>query len=151
MRLVLDTGVLVEYIVRRAPLREKVRYILEEAPRAGAKLYISAVTLSEVLYVASRIYSAAGLERPNAEALNYVTWLRARAEVVEASWEVAERAGEIKKRLRIALPDCYVIATALAVRGTPIFRSLEEEMRPVERDLRSLGVRFLSELEMPLR
>ncbi len=148
--MVLDTGVLVEYIVRRAPFRAEARYVLEEAPRIGVKLYASAVTLSEVLYIASRIYSAAGVDDPNLEAANYVTWLKARLKIVDADCEIAEKAGELKKQLRIALPDCYVIATALAIDGTPLFKTLEEEMRPVERDLRSLGVVFLNELKVPL-
>ena len=43
--------------------------------------------------------------------LNYVTWVRKRCDVVDIDDFISMRAGELKKALHIALPDCYVIAT----------------------------------------
>ncbi len=145
-RLVLDTSVLVEYIVLRSPYRQKVVRLFEASRRGLVKLYVSPVTLSELLYVASRIYQAAGLPNPNQEAYYYVEWVRRRTSLVEVSEEVAVRAGELKKKLRIALPDCYVIASAEAVGAKPLFRHAEEEMKLVIDELRRLGVEFLDEL-----
>lgn len=138
---------LAEYIVARAPYRPRVEKLFGEAARGRVKLYVSVVTLSEALYVASRIYGAAGVEDPNEKALEFIDWVTARATPVAADEDVAVRAGELKKRLRIALPDCYTIATAQALDATPLFRAPEKEMIPVLEALRKAGVKFLDEVE----
>lgn len=84
----------------------------------------------------------------NAEALDYVEWAKRRTKVVEVSEDIMFKAGELKKLLRIALPDCYVIATAEAVKATPVFKNVEKEMEPVITELKRLGVKFLDEVEM---
>ena len=59
-RLSLDTSVLVEYIVRSAPYRDKVAELLEKAAKGELTLYVSSPVFSETLYIASRIYEVAG-------------------------------------------------------------------------------------------
>jgi len=145
--IVLDTSVLVEYIILRSPYRSKVVKLFDKALKGDLRLYVSIVTLSELLYVASRIYQIAGVENPNMEALNFVEWVKSRARVVNIDEDIALRAGELKKQLRIALPDCYVIAVAKAMEATPLFKAVEEEMKPVANNLRKLGVKFLAEIE----
>ena len=145
-KLVLDTSILVEYIVLRSPYRSRVAKLFERASARQLELYVNPVTLSETLYVVSRIYRAAGVEEPNREALDFMEWIRSRVRVVSIDEGIALRAGELKKRLRIALPDCYVIASAEAVNATPLFKRPEEEMKPVMGDLRKLGVKFLDEV-----
>ncbi len=147
-RLVLDTSVVVEYIVLRSPYRAKVVMLFERASTGELELYVNTVTLSEVLYVSSRIYQVAGVDDPNREALDFVEWVKSRAHVVGVDEGIAVRAGELKKRLRIALPDCLVIATAEAVKAVPIFKKPEEEMKPVMSSLRQLGVKFLEEIQV---
>ncbi len=146
-RLVLDTSVLIEYIVLRSPYRSVVAKLFGEATAKKLELYVNVITLSETLYVASRIYRAAKVSEPDREALDFIEWIMSKARVVDASTDMALRAGELKKRLRIALPDCYVLATAQAVGATPLFRKPEEEMRPVMNELRELGVKFLDEMK----
>ena len=145
-RLSLDTSVLVEYIVRSAPYRDKVAELLEKAAKGDLTLYVSSPVLSETLYIASRIYEAAGEENPNERALEYIYWLKERVKVVEANEDLAIRAGELKKRLGIALTDCYVIAAAQTVEATPLFRRIEREMEPVLTELRRYNVTFLEEV-----
>lgn len=147
-RVVLDTSVLVEYIVLRSPYRPVVVKLFDRASANELELYVNAITLSEVFYVASRIYEIAGVSDPNGEALDFIEWIKSRVQVVNVNYDIAVRAGELKKHLRIALPDCYVIASAEAVKAVPLFRRLEEEMKPVVNDLRRLGVRFLDEVEL---
>jgi len=147
-KLVLDTSVLVEYIVLRAPYRPKVGRLFDKASTGEVKLYVSAVTLSETFYVASRIYQIAKVVDPNVEALDYVEWIKKRAQVVEVDEDIALRAGELKKLLHIALPDCYVIATAEVVEATPIFKRAERVMEPILNNLRKLKVKFLDEVEV---
>ena len=144
----LDAGVVVEYVVLKSPYRPKIARLFDQASVGRLRLYVSAVTLSEVMYVASRVYRAAGVHEPNREAAYFVEWVRRRTGVVSVDVDMALRAGELKKRLRIALPDCYVIASAERVGATPLFKRVEEEMRPVLKDLRSLGVRFLDKLDV---
>ena len=147
-RLAVDTSVLIDYINARSPYRAKTARLLEGAATGRLKLYVNTVTLSETLYVASRIYRAAGLGDPNGRALDFVEWVKGRARVVDIDEGIALRAGELKKELGIALPDCYVIATAEAVEATPLFRRPEREMEPVMERLRALGVKFLAEEDL---
>lgn len=139
-KVVVDTGVFADYIVETSPYRLEAIKILE-----NYDVYVSTVTLAELLYVASRIYKAAGIQNPNQEALKYLEWIKIRTKIVEATVNIALRAGELKKKLRIALPDCFVLATAKSIGGTPIFRNIEKEMKPVYNELKKLGVVFLSE------
>ncbi|MCD6245153.1 MAG: PIN domain-containing protein [Candidatus Korarchaeota archaeon] len=146
-KMALDTGVLMEYIVKRAPYRRKVLALFESAAEGNIKLYVSPITLSETIYVASRIYEASSIPNPNEEALKYVEWLKDKMSVINVTEEVMTRAGELKKELRIALPDCYVIATAEQVEASPLFRKVEREMKPVLSKLEELGVLFLDRIE----
>ena len=137
---------MIGYIVKRAPHRDKVVKLFEESAEGSLELYVSPVILSETLYVASRVYEASGVPDPNREALDLVKWVESRVRLVDVTEDVALRAGELKKELRIALPDCFVISTAEAVGASPLFREVEREMLPVKGRLERLGVRFLSML-----
>jgi len=104
--------------------------------------------LSEILYVASRIYQAAKIDEPNNKALDFIEWVKNKVKIVNVNESIALRAGEIKKQFRLALPDCYVIATAEDMDAKPLFRKIEEEMKPVLGELRRLGVEFLEEMQL---
>lgn len=145
-KLVLDASVIVERIIESAPHRDKVTKLFEKALAGEVDLYATPIALSEVLYVASRVYEAAGLSDPNGEALNYALWVNGRTKTIELDENLAFRAGELKKRLGIALPDCYVIAAAEKVKATPLFREIETEMSSILPELKRLGATFLNEL-----
>ncbi|MEM2122156.1 MAG: PIN domain-containing protein [Candidatus Bathyarchaeia archaeon] len=146
-RFAVDSSVLIEYIVESAPLRDRAAKLLEKASTGILKLYVSPVTLSETLHVASRIYRAADVEDYNDEAYRYILWVKARTELVEAGWDIAVRAGELRKMLGIALPDCYVIATAEEVEAEPLYAAVEDEMKPILNRMKGLRTAFLEELE----
>ena len=147
-RLVLDTSVLVDYIVLKSPYRTKVAKLFNKASTDKLELYINTVTLSETLYVASRIYQAADAENPNREAADLIDWIKNRAKIIIVDEAIALRAGELKKQLHIALPDCNVISSAEAVYATPVFKNVEEEMKPVIEKMRKLNVKFLDEMKL---
>jgi len=147
-KLVLDTSVIVEYIISRSMYRAKVARLFDKAGNGRLELYISPITLSELLYIVSRIYQLAGLSNPNEEALNYVEWIKRRSRVADIGEDLIFRAGELKKLLGIALPDCYVIATAESVKASPLFKTIEKEMEPVQAELKKLGVKFLKDIEI---
>ncbi len=145
-KLVLDTSVLVEYIVAESPYRNIVAEIFAKARRGELELYVNTVTLAETFYIASKIYGAAGVANPNEEAEIFVLWIANRAKVVDIDVRTSMMAGELKKKLRIALPDCFVIATARRIGGKALFRRIEAEMKNVVNELRRLGVVFLEEM-----
>ena len=142
----LDTSVIVEYINEDSPYR--VEELFDLISRGAARAYVSSVTLSEVVYVASRLYAEAGVGDPNARALEFAEWLLALPGVVlePVGRELALAAGELRKRLRLALPDLYVVALGRLRGATPLFLRLEGEMRRYEQELRELGAAFWAEL-----
>ena len=146
-RFVLDTSVIIEYIVLRSRYRAKVAELFNLASTNTVELYITLVTISEVLYIASRIYQMAGVQDPNGEATDFIEWVSKRTNIIMLNRKMALRAGELKKRLRIAMPGCYVIAAAEATKATPLFKAVEKEMKPVLNELRKLGVKFLREIK----
>ena len=142
----LDTSVLIEYIVKSAPYRLKVIELLEKSATGEFELYLSPIILTEALYIASRVYEIAGEENPNESALNYVTWIKKRCNVIDIDDFISMRAGELKKALHIALPDCYVIAAAEKVDAIPLFKKIEKKMKPVSEILKKLRVKFLDQI-----
>jgi len=142
-KLVLDTSVLVEYIIAGSPYRKTVAELFSRAERGALEPYINTVTLAETLYIAARIYRAAGVENSNKEAENFVTWVTSRINIVDVDVRLSKSAGELKKKLGIALPDCLVIALANRIGGKALFKKVEDEMVNVLDELRRLGVVFL--------
>ncbi|MBS7617483.1 PIN domain-containing protein [Candidatus Bathyarchaeota archaeon] len=145
---VVDTGVLVEYIVRGSPHRSAVEKLLNDVLKKIIELYVTPITVSELIYVASRLYELAGVEKPNEEALNFVKWLTMRAKTVEVAPDIAVEVGELRKKLRIALSDCYVIATAIKLQAKALFLRPEKEMLDRIEELRELPIAFLTEASL---
>ena len=140
---VLDTSVALAYIVENAPGRDRVVEIFNAAREGKVKLYTVYPVLSELLYAASRIYSAAKFAEHNRMALDLVLWIKSVAEVIETTLDIALRAGELKKLLGIALTDCYVIATAETLSATALFLKIEEEMKKRIHLIEKLPVEFI--------
>ncbi len=69
-------------------------------------------------------------------------------EIVNISEDVAMRAGELKKKLRIALLDCYIISVAEAINARPLFKKQESGMTPILNSLEKLGVLFLDKMSI---
>ncbi len=65
------------------PRSRGVEQLFGNARKGGVSLYVTLPTLSEVLYVASKIYALAGVGDPNGEALLLALWLTARASVAQ--------------------------------------------------------------------
>lgn len=145
---VVDASVLAEYVVAKSPYRERVTELLRRCERGEIELYLSSITLSELIYVTTRIYALAGLDKPNEEAMNYVSYLKGvGVRVVSPDGEVAVKAGELKKELRLSLADCYVLATSEKLGAVPVFKRLEKEMKSIESRLRKQGLKWLGELK----
>ena len=144
-RLVVDTGVIVEYLDEESPYSGLVEELFEGIARGAVKAYLLVTTLSEVLYVSARVYREGGVEDPEGEAGRFVAWLLGLfgVSVVRPTLEMGLLAGEIRMRARISLFDCYVVAAARVLGATPLFLRLEREMKPYMGVLNRYGVRFL--------
>lgn len=145
---VLDTSVIVEYIDEESPYRDNLERLFDDIDNGSLKAYVSTMTLSEVLYVASRIYRNAGMAEPNKEARIYVEWLvnKPGIEVVEISKEIGILAGEIRKKVRISLVDCTVLAVAKIMNARPLFLKKEKEMESfIDTLLSEYEIEFLVE------
>ena len=147
---VVDTSVLAEYLDESSPFADKIETLFRKAYQGEVALYTVAPVTAELLYVASRFYTAMNIHQPNERARDYIAWLRhyVSLRIGSIDGELSLEAGELKKQLRIALTDCIVIAYALKVNATPLFRSVEKEMKNVEENMRRTGVSFLGDLEL---
>ncbi len=143
---VLDTSVLVEYLGEE-PM-QGIDELFRRISRGEFRAYLTHVTLSEVVYVAYRIYKEARTPDPNGKALKYADWLinLPGTEIVKLDVDIAKAAGELKKEFRLALSDVFVIASAVTVGCPAVFLKLESEMEPYEKELRDLGVIFWEEV-----
>lgn len=141
---VVDTSVVIERVVKSSPFKRRVEQLFDSARSGSAALYVTLPTLSEVLYVASKVYAAAGVEDPNEEAARLTLWLTAVAEVVQPTESVAVRAGELKKLLGLALVDCYAIATAEQLGCKALFLKPEREMLRKIELVEQLPIEFLA-------
>lgn len=144
----MDTSVLIEYLDESSPLARKVEALFDNAARGEVALYTTSLVIAELLYVASRLYRAMNIPEPNQRAHEYVIWLQyyVGLKVLSIDDKLALEIGELKKRLRIALTDCSVIACSRLTNAIPLFRRIEKEMLPVLNELRRLGVAFLEEI-----
>jgi predicted nucleic acid-binding protein len=145
---VVDSSVILERIIGSSPYKVKVERLFSEAARGKVRLFVTLPTLSEVLYAASRLYELAGVERPNEEAATLVEWVKSRCRVVALSENSALRAGELKKLLKLALVDCYVIAAAEELGCKALFLKREREMLEREELLKRLPIEFLAERDI---
>jgi len=143
-RYVVDASVIAAYITENAPGRDMIAGLLEGAEKRSVELYITCQTLSEVIHVVSRIYSAAGVEEPNKKALEFALWIMSIANIVDANPEIALRAGELRKALKISLADCYVIAAAENLNAKALFLKPEKEMLAKTNLIEKLPVSFLT-------
>lgn len=142
---VLDTSIIIAHMVENAPGREKILGVFNRARVGEVKLYLVHPVISEVVYVASRIYKVLGFKEHNKLALDLVTWISSFTNIVEITLEAAIRAGELKKELGLALTDCYVLAVAENLGSKALFFKVEEEMKRKINLVKKLPVEFIIE------
>jgi len=142
--MIVDTGVLIEYINEAGTYHEKVKKLIE----SYTPLYVTPITLSEVLYVSYRVYITAELSNANNYAKEFVEWLSTKLKVTEINHEIVIKAGEIKKKYGIALPDCYVIATADYLKDKALFKREKEIVQVLDEIRKEFGdiISFINEI-----
>ncbi|BCU68850.1 PIN domain-containing protein [Stygiolobus caldivivus] len=142
---VIDTGVLIEYINEKSENHEKVKELIDSS---DSTLYVTPISLSEVLYVSYRIYKVAGLNDANNRAKDFVKWLSFKLNVTDINQNIIIEAGEIKEKYGIALPDCYVIATANYLKVKALFKKEKEIVQIIDELRKDLGciITFIDEI-----
>ncbi|MEM2045897.1 MAG: PIN domain-containing protein [Candidatus Bathyarchaeia archaeon] len=81
-------------------------------------------------------------------ALNFIEWFDARTKILSLTPAMAFKAGEIKKKFRISLSDCYVIAAAMELKAKALFLKPEKEMLNKIEELRNFPIEFLAEINL---
>ncbi|MGQ4892384.1 MAG: type II toxin-antitoxin system VapC family toxin [Candidatus Njordarchaeia archaeon] len=143
-RFVLDTSVIIEYIIKRSKYRPKVKRIFDLCD--SIEIFVNPITLTETLYVSARIYKTMQVDKPFERALTFLHWVEKRVKIIPIDKEIYVKAGELKKNLKLSIADVYVIATGIRTGAPSIFKKLEKEMVNHEEELRKLGVIFLDEI-----
>lgn len=127
-KLVLDAWALLALLQREEPAATRVKFLLEEAVRGEAVLYISIINLGEVFYRTGRIKG----EREAEETLEDIR--RLPLNVIPASEEAVFAAAGLKMRHAISYADAFAAAAAerleaALVTGDPELMLLENLIR----------------------
>jgi predicted nucleic acid-binding protein len=109
---VLDSNALVR-LFRDAPGADTVEYVIQQAKSGRARLRISVVNLTEVLYVLSRYF---GQEK----ALMCVDTARRVAESAPVGEQTALDTGILRIRYKLGLADCFAAELAMRMKATLI-------------------------------
>jgi len=124
---VVDTGVFVEYIDRKAPYHEAARAIINSLGQL--EIVLPSITLTEICYVSARILTAAGVENALEKSVEFVEWLYSHPAVsVVDNLTLNIEAAKLKLQYGIALADCYVLALSKLEKCKAVFRKREKEM-----------------------
>jgi len=70
---VVDTGVFVDYVDRKAPYHEAAKAIIDSLGQL--ELILPSITLTEICYVCARIFRAAGVKKAFEKSVEFVEWL----------------------------------------------------------------------------
>ena len=126
---VLDSFAVLAFLFAE-PGHEKVLAVLEKAAETDSDLLIAVPNWAEVRYIVERKVGLAEWREARARLLGLPL------EIVPASQELAELAGELKVTKKMSLADCF--AAALAKRenaeiytGDPEFKAVEREIKVV--------------------
>ena len=122
-----DTGVFVEYIDRKAPYHEAAKAIINSLGQL--EIVLPSITLTEICYVSARILMAAGVENALEKSVEFVEWLYSHPAVsVVDNLTLNIEAAKLKLQYGIALADCYVLALSKLEKCKAVFRKREKEM-----------------------
>ena len=137
-KVVIDTGVIVEFIDRKSEFQEQASAIFSAILSGKLEALITHPTLSETYYVSAKIYEKLKIANPQKLAAELIDWLVKvpSVTIVAGSKDLAIEAGDAKQRHCLALTDCYVLAASHIYECKALFRKPEEEMRGKMRTLK---------------
>jgi len=147
-KICLDTSVIIEYIDELGDYHQFAKALFTVILKGKLKALIPHVILAETYYVASRIYEKLGLESPDLKAKKLVEWLYRlpTTNIAGEDLTLVIETGKIKLKYRLALTDCYVLATSKIYNCKAIFKKREKEMRnKIEELERNFNIIFLED------
>jgi predicted nucleic acid-binding protein len=127
---VIDTSVIIEYIDRKGELHEQAKQIISTLLTNKLEGVVPHPTLAETYYVTTRLYRALGLENPQINAIKLIEWLYRLPTILIPNLDLslAIEVGKAKLSYRLALTDCYILATSKLFNCTALFKKREREM-----------------------
>lgn len=142
----LDTSVIIEYIDEAGAFHEQAKAVFSAVARGRLRALVPPPVLAETVYVAARVYEAAGAADPLAKAEALARWLcNHPSTLVPKDLELDIEAGKVKQRYRLALTDCYVLASSKLYGSVALFRRREDEMKNAEELRKEFNVLFLED------
>lgn len=131
---VIDTGVFVDYIDKKAPYHKAAKSIIDSLGQL--KVVLPSLTITEICYVSARIFKAAGVRNTFEKSVEFVEWLYSHPAIrIENNLNLSVEAARLKIHYRIALTDCYTLALSKIEACKAIFRRREKEMsEEIEKD-----------------
>ena len=126
----IDTSVIIKYIDEEGEYHEQAKAVFSAILSGKLEAIIPHPILVETYYVATRIYQKLEIEEPETTATKLVEWLYRLPTVIiaDTNLNLALEAGRIKLHYKLALTDCYILATSKIYNCTALFRKLETEM-----------------------
>ena len=120
---IFDSHALLKFFQREKGY-EKVIHLLEEIKKAGAKKYLNAINLGEIIYSTKREFG----DQKKVEVLANIE--RLSFTVLPVPDNLIFEAAEYKAQYGISYADCFVLASALeykatVVTGDPEFKKVE--------------------------
>ena len=124
---IIDTSVIIEMINVKGKYHAHASIIKREIDNDRLKVYIPFPNLSEIYYIAYRIYSHLGIDTQKAK--NLVQWLLYHKNVIihHLSLDIIFLAGDIKNKYHISIMDSFNFALAKLLNKKLIFKSKEME------------------------
>ena len=148
----IDTSVWIESIVENAKYHNIALKFIDGLERGEIQSVITPITVSEVFYVAYRVYRTVGMPHNDAErkAELFFEKLYSHKNIrVILNKEITLLAGKIKSKYNISLSDSYILALAKNKSAVPLFRAPEKEMEGKIKKLKEeFHVKFLSEMKV---
>jgi len=127
---VLDANALVRWY-RNSPGADTVEKVVEMARKGNARVSISVVNLTEVVYVLAKYF-------PAGDALRLVNGARAVIETMPVDDRVAMDTGTVRVRYKMSLGDCFAAELAMRLGATLV--TADPEFAKVGKQLKVLAL-----------
>ncbi|MHA1270902.1 MAG: PIN domain-containing protein [Candidatus Helarchaeota archaeon] len=124
---IVDTSVIIEMINVKGKCHAQAIIIKREMDNGRLKVHIPFPNLSEIYYIAYRIYSQLGIDTQKAK--NLIQWLLYHKNIIihPLNLDIIFLAGDIKNKYHISIMDSFNFAFAKLLNKKLIFKSKEME------------------------
>lgn len=129
-KVALDTSVIIEYIDLKGELHTQAQTIFSALLTGKLENILPHPILAETCYVAAKLYQKLQVENPQLVASKLIEWLYRLPTTIIPSDDtnLAIETAKVKLNHRLALTDCYVLATSKIHNCKALFKKPEKEM-----------------------